>query len=342
MPSATATTSNQLPKSDRLPAYVLITPARNEAQFIDKTLQSMVRQTYLPVKWVIVDDGSSDNTSEIVLGYIEKYPWIELVRRPQHQNRSFAGKVHSFNAGLAHLDGLRFDLLGNLDADISFSEDHFEFLAEKFIEIPALGVAGTAYTEPGWDSTRDSFEGQVSVSGACQLFRYSCFVEVGGYIANPAGGIDWIAVTTARMKGWKTQNFPERRFYHYRKMGTAQGSELGARFHYGKKDYFLGGSPLWELFRAGYQMTNKPLVIGGLAMFAGYFSSALRRAERPVTPELISFHRREQMQKLRRIILDFMKFRKPSVYLPAEWTSPGFGEPARSAQGETGERGINV
>ena len=304
--------------TSRLLPYVLITPARNEEAFIEKTLESMVQQTHLPLKWVIVSDGSTDRTAEIVEKYARQCSWIELVCRPPRKERNFAGKVQAFNEGFDRVQDLRFTLIGNLDADISFAPDHFEFLAGKFSEDAMLGVAGTAYTQDGWDSMADSFEGQASVHGACQLFRRECFLDIGGYCANPAGGIDWIAVTTARMKGWKTRNYPQRRFHHYRTMGTAERSPLGAMFDYGKKDYFLGGSPLWELFRVAYRMTKQPVVLGGLSLLFGYCWSAIQRTERPVSRELIRFHRHEQMEKLRFILRTLIKQRRLEKYLPAE------------------------
>lgn len=301
-----------------LPPYVLITPARNEEAFIEKTIESVIHQTVIPMKWVIVDDGSTDRTAEIVASYAKRLAWIELFRRPPRKDRNFAGKVYAFNDGFNLVRHLPFELVGNLDADISFGADHFEFLINKFIEDPALGVAGTAYTQKDWDSTRDSFEGQASVHGACQLFRYQCFLDIGGYRPNPAGGIDWIAVTTARMKGWKTRNYPERRFHHHRIMGTAERSALGAAFDYGKKDYFLGGSPLWELFRAGYRMSKAPIFVGGLALLSGYCWAAVHRADRPVSRELMRFHRREQMKKLQTILGSLARLKKVTTYLPAE------------------------
>jgi poly-beta-1,6-N-acetyl-D-glucosamine synthase len=305
--------------NNRLIPYVLITPARNEEAFIERTIESMVHQTCPPVKWVIVDDGSTDKTAEIAEGYARRYSWLELVRRPPRKDRNFAGKVHAFNEGLERVQDLKFELIGNLDADISFEPDHFEFLVGKFMENPGLGVGGTAYTqEGGWDSTRDSFEGESSVHGACQLFRYQCFLDIGGYCANRAGGIDWIAVTTARMKGWKTRNYPERRYHNYRTMGTAEKGHLGAAFDYGKKDYFLGGSPIWELFRAVYRMTKRPILLGGMALMLGYCVAAVCRVERPVSRELVRFHRREQMRKLRMILGTMFKLRKLPTYLPAE------------------------
>jgi len=290
--------------------YVLITSARNEEAFIGKTLDSVVGQTVLPECWVIVDDGSTDDTAEIVERYAARYPWIELVRLPQRQNRNFAAKVHAFNAGFERVHALEFEAIGNLDADISFGPDQFEFLLQKLIEDPSLGVTGTAYSEEGFDSTKDSFESENSVHGACQVFRRECFSDIGGYLPSRAGGIDWIAVTTARMKGWKTRNFPERRFRHHRRMGTAERGAVGAMFFYGEKDYYLGGSFTWQLFRVAYRMTKRPLLVGGLALLSGFCWAALRRVERPVASDLMRFHRREQMTKLKGILGSLIKFQK--------------------------------
>jgi glycosyltransferase involved in cell wall biosynthesis len=290
--------------------YVLITPAHNEEAFIEKTLTSMVAQTVLPERWVIVDDGSTDHTAEIVNRYAARCPWIELVRLPQRQDRNFAAKVHAFNAGFERVHSLEFEAIGNLDADISFGPDQFEFLLQKLTEDPSLGVTGTAYNEEGFDSTKDSFESENSVHGACQVFRRQCFSDIGGYLPNRAGGIDWIAVTTARMKGWKTRNFPERRFRHHRRMGTAERGPVGAMFSYGEKDYFMGGSFTWQLFRVAYRMTKRPLIVGGLALFSGFCWAALRRVARPVSGDLMRFHRREQMTRLKGILGSLIKFRK--------------------------------
>ena len=165
---------------------------------------------------------------------------------------------------------MSFEVIGNLDADLSFDPDYLEFLIRKFSEDPKLGVAGTPFLEEGYDSARDSFEGRNHVAGGCQLFRRECFEEIGGYVPNPAGGIDWIAVTTARMQGWKTRSFPEKRFQHYRILGTAESGVLASLFSYGEKDYYLGGSPVWELFRSPTALSKQPVLFGGLALLAGY------------------------------------------------------------------------
>ena len=290
--------------------YVLITPARNEEAYIEKTLGSVVSQTVMPEQWVIVDDASTDSTAQLVENYIRDYPWIELVRRTQRSERSFSRKVDAFNAGLQRLGSREFEVIGNLDADLSFDPEYLEFLMDKFAEDSKLGVAGTPFVENGYDSARDSFEGENHVAGGCQLFRRQCFEEIGGYIGNPAGGIDWIAVTTARMKGWKTCSFPEKRFHHYRSLGTAERGIVASLFSYGEKDYYLGGSPVWELFRVCYRSAKRPFIIGGLALLAGYCWAALRRTKRPISPELMRFHRREQMNKLRAIFGSLLRLKK--------------------------------
>jgi glycosyltransferase involved in cell wall biosynthesis len=289
--------------------YVLITPAHNEERFITKTLESMVAQTLLPERWIIVNDGSTDKTADIAADFARRFPWIELVHRSPRLDRHFGAKVHAFNAGLERVGSLDFDVIGNLDADISFDPDYLEFLIRKFAEDPRLGVAGTPFTEgEGYDSARDSFEGENHVAGGCQLFRRRCFEDVGGYTPNPAGGIDWIAVTTARMKGWRTRSFPQKRFHHYRPLGTAGKSGMAASFSYGEKDYYLGGSPLWQLFRVAYRTTKRPL--DGLALLVGYCWAAIRRAKRAVTRDLMHFHRREQMNKLKLIFHSLLRFKK--------------------------------
>jgi len=291
--------------------YVLITPAHNEEAFIEKTIQSMTRQTLLPTKWVIVNDGSTDSTANIVERYLAKHEWIEMIQRPQRRDRNFAAKVYSFNAGYERVKSLEYEVIGNLDADVSFGdEDYCEFLLRKFKEDSNLGVAGTIFKEEGYSSEAHSFEGHHHVAGGCQLFRRRCFEEISGYIPNNAGGIDWIAVTTARMMGWKTRSFREKSFFHHRHLGMAERSVFAASFSYGEKDYYLGGHPVWELFRVAYRMTKRPYLIEGIALALGYCWALLRQIERPISHKLMEFHRREQMLKLKIILKSILKFKR--------------------------------
>ena len=282
--------------------YVLITPARNEAALIERTIRSMVAQTRPPLRWVIVSDGSTDGTDEIVTRYEPEASWLELMKLPPHEERNFAAKVNAFNAGHDRVKGLAYDVIGNLDADVSFPPDYFECLLAKFETMPELGVAGTHYVEGDFHSFGDSYINVHHVNGQIQLFRRQCFDEVGGYRPIEGGGIDWVAVTTARMKGWLTYSFGDRVFHHHRKMGTAGRSELQSRFHYGKKDYFLGGHPVWQIFRSTFQLAKRPYVVGGLALMAGYLWCWISGHERAVSDELMRFHRAEQMARLKSLL----------------------------------------
>lgn len=283
--------------TNELPSYVLVTPARNEAQFIEGTILCVIAQTVRPVKWVIVSDGSTDGTDAIVARYLGENPWIELVRLPERRERHFAGKVHCFNAGYEKVQDVLSDVIGNLDADITFERGYFEFLMQKFADDPRLGVAGTPYVE-GTESYDYRFTSVEHVSGACQLFRRQCFEAVGRYKPIKGGGIDWVAVTTARMKGWKTRTFTDLVCHHHRPMGTAAAGKFKAWFKLGRQDYYLGGHPIWQVFRACLQMRNKPYVFGGLLLMSGFTWAFVTRTEKAVNRELEVFHRKEQMRRL--------------------------------------------
>jgi glycosyltransferase involved in cell wall biosynthesis len=282
------------------PTYVLITPARNEAQFIEATIKCVVAQTVLPLKWVIVSDGSVDGTDEIVQKYTGQHSWIELVRMPERTERHFAGKVLAFNAGFERIRDLKPEVVGNLDADVTFEPDHFEFLLEKAAEDPSLGVFGAPFREGNFQYDY-RFTNIENVWGGCQLFRRECYQDIGGYKPVKGGCIDHIAVVGARMNGWKTRTFTERVCIHHRVMGTAQQGPVKSKFRMGAKDFSVGNSPVWELSRALYQMRNRPLIVGGIAMAAGYFWSLVSRAEVRVTPGMVRFIRREQMNRLRKL-----------------------------------------
>lgn len=290
--------------------YVLITPARNEGRFMENTIRSVAQQTTLPSRWVIVNDGSTDDTGVIAARYAAQYDWITLVDLPRREGRDFAAKVHAFQAGQQKLSGVDYEVIGNLDADVTLDSDHFAFLMGKFGGDAELGVAGTVFHEEQYNSETDSFEGQTYVSGQCQMFRRKCWEEIGGYVPSKAGGVDWMAVTTARMMGWKTQSFREKWFFHHRPLGTATVGSIRKSYAYGKKDYYLGGHPLWEVFRCMYQTRKRPYVVGGAAILAGYFSCVLAREPRVVSSDLMRFHCHEQMAKLRAILASLLRFRK--------------------------------
>jgi len=277
---------------------VVVTPARNEADLIENTIQSVIRQKARPLRWVIVSDGSTDGTDDIVRRYAEEHPWIELVCLPPRRERHFAGKVMAFNAGYARLRDLDFDVLANLDADITFDDEYFAFVLDKLARNPRLGVAGTPFSEHGrgYDYRFTSVE---HVSGGCQFFRRECFEEVGGYTPIEIGGVDLVAVMTARMKGWQTRTFTEKPYAHHRRLGTAKQNAVMVAFRGGHGDYRLGGDPLWEFCRCLYQTTRSPIVLGGLFRWVGFMKAMLGRAPMLVSDGLIKFRRAEQRRRLR-------------------------------------------
>src|SRR5215470_14192363 len=283
------------------PNYVIVTPARNEAQFIELTLRSVAAQTILPLKWVIVDDGSNDGTDAIVKRYVAQYPWVELITMPTRQERHFAGKVMAFNAGHKHVSEMSYDVIVSLDADISLPDkDYFEFLLKKLVENPALGLVGTPFVDNSgtYDYRFASIE---HVSGACQVFRRECFEQIGGYVPVKGGGIDHMAVLAARVRGWQTRTFTEKTCLHLREMGTAQHGVWKARILQGTKDYAFGYHPLWQLFRTAYQMTKRPYVVGGALLASGYLWATICRKPRPISAEMVAFQRNEQMRRLKRL-----------------------------------------
>jgi glycosyltransferase involved in cell wall biosynthesis len=284
-------------------SYVLITPVRNEAQFIELTIKSVVAQTVRPLKWVIVSDGSTDGTDDIVNKYISQHDWIELVRRPEGMERNFAAKVNAFNAGYARVKDLEYKIIGNLDGDVSFDrEDYFEFLMGKFAENPKLGVCGTSYRE-GNRVYPDRFTSIEDVFGACQMFRRECFESIGGYRPVKSGGIDLIAFLRARANGWETRTFIEKICLHHRSAGSAQHTRPYKRLlQVGRKDYLHGSHPVFEIFRSLYAMKKKPYIVGGVLMYVGYLAAMLGNVERTMPEELMELRRTDQMQRLRAVL----------------------------------------
>jgi len=281
----------------------LVTPARNEAAFLRGTIESVVAQTVKPVRWVIVSDGSTDGTDEIIKEYTAKYDWIELVQLSERKERHFGGKVKAFYAGYEKLKGLQLDIIGNLDADITFEPDYFAFLLQKFTENPQLGVAGTPFRE-GTRHYNFRITSLEHVSGACQLFRLKCFEDIGGYRPIKTGGVDLTAVITARMKGWQTRSFLDKFSVHHRTMSSANHGVLKRAFEGGRVDYLLGCDPIWQLFRSIYRTaTEKPLFVNGALCLGGYVWAAISRAERSMPEEVVRFRRREERLRLRQLLV---------------------------------------
>ncbi len=280
-------------------SYVLITPARNEGAFIEKTILSIVAQTIRPLRWVIVSDGSTDQTDAIVQRYASKYDFIQFLRTPGDQERNFGSKVRAFSLGYDTIKDLDFDFVGNVDADITMDPYYYECIIRELEENERLGIAGGTRYDFCNGKFRKVRCARNSVGGPFQFFRRSCYEAIGGYRPLKLGGIDAVAEITARMHGWDVMNFPEYRVHHYRCTGTAGGNVLKGNFKRGKQNFVIGYHPLFQCASCVNQLVSYPVIIGSLAVMAGFIWAAIRRYEMVVPDDVIHYLRNEQLTRLR-------------------------------------------
>ena len=281
--------------------YVLVTPARNEEAYIKGAIEAVASQTVLPLRWVIVSDGSVDRTDEIVLSYARRYSFIKLLRVEQSARRvqrDFGAKVRAFRAGYEQLNDICYQFVGNLDADITLGPQYFEENLKRFQANPRLGLAGGLVHEPSERGFAPQRSRKNSVCGSVQLFRKECYEAFGGYIPMQMGGVDAAAEIMARQHGWLVETFPDIPVYAQRKVITGGASSLHTRYRQGMSNYLLGYHPLFQLASCVSRMDRKPYVIGSLATLLGYGSLLLRRRERSLSRETIRFLRAEQMHAL--------------------------------------------
>jgi len=279
--------------------YVLVTPARNEEAFIEHTLQSVVAQTMVPRKWVIISDGSTDRTDEIVSSYATAHDFIQLVQIRRKEKRNFAAKVRAINVGFEQLQGIEYEFCGNLDADVSFAPDYFARVLGKFAQNPKLGVAGGGIFEYHNGKQESRFGNLEShVAGAVQLFRRSCYEAIGGYLPLKYGGEDTVIIEMARMRGWEVRSYPEIQVIHHRKTGAGGGSIYRGRFWQGREDYFLGDHPVYFTGKCASRVMERPYLVGSLLRFGGYWWSWCQRGRREIPADVIQYIRRGQMHRL--------------------------------------------
>jgi len=290
--------------------YVLITPARNEELYIEKTIISVINQTILPIKWIIVSDGSTDKTEEIVEKYIPENSFIELIKLPLRKERHFAGKVNAINEGFKAIKNVNYKYYGNLDADVTFSNDYYKNLLDKFEKDPTLGICGGKL----YDRINEKFVelnySLESVAGPIQFFRKTCYEEIGGYKASKAGLVDAIAEVTARMRGWKTYTFTSLKVFHHRKTGSEGRNIWQVARREGNTDYLFGVHPLWNLLRSFQRINKKPYIIGGFIRMYGYWVHQIKKVKRPVSDEFIRYLRREEKLKIKFYILTNNYYKK--------------------------------
>jgi biofilm PGA synthesis N-glycosyltransferase PgaC len=290
---------------DKSYKYVVITPARNEADHIEKTIRSMVEQTLTPLQWTIVNDGSTDATGEILERWASKYSWIV----PVHLGRDIRSKedkwsrgkraydakeIKAFHFGYQHLKIADWEYIVKLDADLGFRSDYFERCLAEFEADPKLGIGGGAICHEVNGSLQIESTPRFHVRGATKIYRRTCWTQIGG-VVNGAGW-DTIDEVTANMLEWKTQTFPQLKVTHYRPTGTANGALQNA-VKIGSWSYVSGYHPLYMIARAVKWISEKPYFISSLGMLYGFVSAWIRRVPQ-IDQTVIRYLREQQLRRL--------------------------------------------
>ena len=289
--------------------YCIITPCRDEARFARRALDAVIRQTAPPALWVIVDDGSTDATPQLLAEHAARVPWIRVVRRADRGERKVGGGViDAFYAGYDTIDPTQFDYLCKLDLDLDLPPWYFERLLDRMEANPRIGTcSGKPYFFPPGapdDAVRfplstaaglvSEMIGDENSIGAAKLYRTRCFEEIGGFVREVMW--DGIDGHRCRQLGWIAASWddPELRFVHLRPMGTSHRSWRTGRMRHGRGQWFMGTGPVYMLASAVYRMSRPPVVVGGVAMLHGYLQAMLRREPRYGDAEFRRFLRRYQ------------------------------------------------
>jgi biofilm PGA synthesis N-glycosyltransferase PgaC len=281
--------------------YVIITPVRDEEAYIGETIDSVVGQSLRPIQWVIVNDGSSDQTEEIVQKAAIQHSWIRLASLAPRAERSFSAVVHATEAGVCALTVADYRYIGLLDSDVRFEKDYFKKVIEHFEASPGLGLGGGMVVDLGQRKNRLPRNCQ-DVPGAAQFFRRECFEKLGGLIAIPEGGWDALTCVRARMLGYETRLFTDLVVDHLKPRNIAEGGVLRRKWRMGIRDYALGYLLLFEVFKCIGRFWMYPPIAGATAWLAGYFGAGLSRRKRLIPDDLLRFNRAEQWKRLKQAI----------------------------------------
>jgi glycosyltransferase involved in cell wall biosynthesis len=281
-------------------SYVLVTAAYNEEQHIAETLRSVAEQTLKPSKWVVVSDGSTDDTDQIVQEWADRFPFIDFVRVEKTEGHDFATKVRALRVGFARLSSTSYEFIGVLDADLSFEPDYFERVLRSFAAEPLLGIAGGDIQQFVDGKLVPRLKELSSVAGAVQVVRRACFEETGGLPALKHGGEDAAMEIAARMHGWETRTLPELKVVHFGLVGAGAGGPIKTRIKWGRRNFNLGYHPLFQLARSVYRAQERPYVVAGLAELVGFAIGRIRDRKPSIDRGVVDYLRREQLAKLRR------------------------------------------
>ena len=279
--------------------YVLITPCRDEAQYMQRTIDTVAAQSVPPSKWVIVDDGSTDDTPRIAAAAAARHPFITVIRRDNRGQRAVGpGVIDALYDGLATLDLDDFEYLCKLDADLELPPRYFERVMEMFEADPHLGtLSGKLYLRYGEKLVEERCGDENSV-GPAKFYRVACFRDIGGFVRQ----VSWDGIDghMARMKGWVARSVhdDELKIVHLRRMGSSQQSFWTGRLRWGRGKYFMGSAWYYVLAVSVYRMFERPWILSGIGIFCGYMQAMLKRLPRYDNPQYLRFMRRYELQSL--------------------------------------------
>jgi biofilm PGA synthesis N-glycosyltransferase PgaC len=279
--------------------YVLISPCRNEGEFMRQTLESVVGQSLRPTRWVIVDDGSTDETPAILIEYASRYEWISIVTRTDRGHRAVGpGVVDAFYSGYQAIDCGKYDFLCKLDLDLLLPPRYFEILIQRMnLDSRIATCSGKSYIRNN-DQLVNERHGDDTSLGMTKFYRVDRFKEIGGFVREVMW--DGIDCHLCRMRGWIACSWddPDLRFIHLRPMGSSQQSVFTGRMRHGYGQYFMGTGFLYLAASALSRLNQKPFVVGSLAIMWGWIKSAALRKPRYENLEFRRFLRRYQMRAL--------------------------------------------
>lgn len=281
--------------------YVLITPVYNEEEFIESVIKSVISQSIRPLKWIIVDDGSTDGSPEIINRYATQYNFITYLPLKRENTGSYYGRrVYAILAGYEKIRNIKYDFLGILDGDITLESTYYEGLFKEFANNPKLGIAaGITIYEINGRHTKPTID-RLCTPGSQHVFRRQCYEAIGGYIPPKHGGSDSYLDIMARMHGWETRNFEKYPATQRRLVGTGDGRSIyQARFRQGLAEYGVATHPLFMLAKSFRRaILEKPVFLGSLVRLTGFLYGYLLRADRMLPQEAIDFVRKEQIKRL--------------------------------------------
>lgn len=290
------TVHERQPVSNR--RYALMTAAHNEEAFIENTITSVLGQTVLPERWVIASDGSTDKTDQIVESYARQHQFICLLKLNRPAGRNFGSKGIALQRGCKLLEGLSFEFIGNVDADVAVGRSYFESLMNHFESDTKLGIAaGFIYEEQGGEFRSRASNRVDSVPHAAQLVRRECYEGIGGYSIFKYGGEDWYAQQCAKMNGWRVEAIPTLPVFHRRHTGAANNL-LRHQFGLGRLDYSFGSGAIFEFLKCTLRISERPYLLGSVTRFLGFAWSGIHFEKRPVSKEFVDFLRKEQSAKI--------------------------------------------